>query len=246
MSIGGSCVHCKSADRITTSNPYGFANDYLLCAKCITNTIEEMQWLIDNYNSDIFTVNKQSSIPTAFANHILATSYENFLPRLFNQNPDLIVFNYGWNDGGLTLEQDIAAVSQYGEYTLYSYIGAMNFLLKKIYENNPHQSVALVGEIREHSMNEHEKYVAEKWLIPFYDLYNKCGFSSKQITTTGYWDNNHYWVESGGTSQTLYVYQTWLYDNIHPHSSMDGRALNRITKCRVPFFMNDLREVLAE
>lgn len=245
-SIGGSCVHCKSPDRISVDNPYGFSTDFDLCAKCVTNTIEEMQWLIDNFNSPIFTINVHTSLSNAEKEEILSGSYENLLFKYLNGGsygtPDLYVFNYGWNDTGLSLQEEIQMLTTYGEKNLYSYIGAMNFLLDIVYSNNPHTNVVIIGEIRENGIIEHEKYVANSWCIPYCDLKNKCGFSTHTITTTGYWQNNK-WVDSGGSDQTLPIYMCWLQDGIHPHSSQDGRALNRITKYLVSFFINEIRLV---
>lgn len=100
-SVGSSAITCKSPDRITESNPYGFTHDFEGCSRCLTNTIEEMNWIIEHYNdSSVFDYRTVSSLSESDKDFIRSCSYENkLLPYLTSiKCPDLFVFDHGHND----------------------------------------------------------------------------------------------------------------------------------------------------
>ena len=99
--IGSSSVVCKDPSRISAGNPYGFVNDFELCSRCLTNTIEEMEWVIDHYNdTNVFTYRTVDTMTEELETFIKNCSYENsLLPYLTLANcPDLFVFDHGFND----------------------------------------------------------------------------------------------------------------------------------------------------
>lgn len=99
--VGSSAITCKSPDRITESNPYGFTHDFEGCSRCLTNTIEEMNWIIEHYNdTSVFDYRTVSSLSESDKDFIRSCSYENkLLPYLTTiKCPDLFVFDHGHND----------------------------------------------------------------------------------------------------------------------------------------------------
>jgi len=245
-SVGASCVSCKNPSYINaTTNPYGFSlTDFNPVSRCMTNTIAEMQWIIANYNSPIFTLNVPSSMTTDISNGILDYSYENMLNRHLGVNaPDLYVFDHGHNDGG-TIATDADLIATYGEKTLYCFTGAMNFLFNKIKEDNPQAKIVIIGEyenVARPDVGALQTSVANSWNIPIFKLWEKLGWNrTRKITTSGYWSNG-LWVPSGGASQQLTVMQCWVADGVHPHTDLSDKALNFITDNLYAWFANEVR-----
>ena len=99
--VGSSAITCKSPDRVSPSNPYGFTHDFEGASRCLTNTIEEMNWIIEHYNdSSVFEYRTVSSLSESDKDFIRSCSYENkLLPYLTDTKcPDLFVFDHGHND----------------------------------------------------------------------------------------------------------------------------------------------------
>jgi hypothetical protein len=99
--VGSSAITCKSPDRISESNPYGFTHDFEGASRCMTNTIEEMNWIIEHYNDKtVFDYQTVSSLSDSDKDFIRSCSYENkLIPYLTDiKCPDLFVFDHGHND----------------------------------------------------------------------------------------------------------------------------------------------------
>lgn len=100
-SIGSSAITCKSPDRISDSNPYGFISNFEGASRCLTNTIEEMNWIIDHFDDkSVFNSGTVSSLSDSDKEFIRSCSYENkLLPYLTKTKcPNLFVFDHGHND----------------------------------------------------------------------------------------------------------------------------------------------------
>lgn len=100
--VGSSCVCCKNPDLISASNPYGFINNFEAVSRCLTNTVEEMQWAIDHFDdASVFNYAVPASLSDDDKAFILSCSYENRLLPYLTENtlPDLFVFDCGHNDG---------------------------------------------------------------------------------------------------------------------------------------------------
>lgn len=99
--VGSSALHCKSPDRISTANPYGFLTNFEAVSRCITNSLDEMDWVIEHYNdSAVFTQNVPSSLTDADKEFIRSCSWEIKLrQKYFNDNfPDVWIIDHGHND----------------------------------------------------------------------------------------------------------------------------------------------------
>ena len=99
--VGSSALHCKDPNRINTSNPYGFLSNFEAVSRCITNSLAEMNWIIEHYNdSAVFTQNVPATLSDADKEFIRSCSWETKLNKYFNNNdfPDLWVIDHGHND----------------------------------------------------------------------------------------------------------------------------------------------------
>lgn len=226
--VGESCVHCKDYTLISDRNPYGFVEDFRNVSRCLTNTLEEMQWIINNYKSGVFTKNVPTTLTEDDKALILGCSYENRLLPYLNTT-DLFVFDHGHNDKADTGNHSYDAVkTKYGEKNLYSYVGAMNWIMDLIKTNNPRAKVIQISEY-DYNTNrygvEKQRKFAELWGIPFMELYKLTGWTSPlTIRTTGYWNTDGYWVDNGGSEQSLTVRQMYLKDDLHPYTDRSNKT----------------------
>lgn len=92
-------------------------------------------------------------------------------------------------------------------YDVNNTIGALNALIKYIYENNPTAKIVLIGhyeceKVTAGYAKQVVELVAEYWKIPLLRLYDVLGINQKKITTNGYWDINNVWHNTGFTFTT--------------------------------------------
>lgn len=99
--VGSSALHCKDPNRISTANPYGFLANFEAVSRCITNSLDEMEWIIEHYNdSAVFTQNVPSSLTDADKEFIRSCSWEIKLGKYFTAEafPDAWIIDHGHND----------------------------------------------------------------------------------------------------------------------------------------------------
>lgn len=100
-SVGSSCLHCKNKNRISERNPYGFVENFEGVSRCLTNTLDEMEWIIAHYNdTDVFTKNVPSTLSDEDKEFIRSCSYEKKINKYLTENnfPDLWIIDHGHND----------------------------------------------------------------------------------------------------------------------------------------------------
>lgn len=98
---GSSCLHCKNKNRISERNPYGFVENFEGVSTCLTNTLDEMEWIIAHYNdTDVFTKNVPSTLSDEDKEFIRSCSYEKKINKYLTENnfPDLWIIDHGHND----------------------------------------------------------------------------------------------------------------------------------------------------
>lgn len=99
--VGSSCLHCKNKNRISERNPYGFVENFEGVSRCLTNTLDEMEWIIAHYNdTDVFTKNVPSTLSDEDKEFIRSCSYEKKINKYLTENnfPDLWIIDHGHND----------------------------------------------------------------------------------------------------------------------------------------------------
>ena len=162
--VGSSGITCKEPDRVSASNPYGFSHDFESCSRCLTNTVEEMQWIINHYNDrSIFDYRTVESLTDEQKAQILSFSYENRLLPYLNgaqKEPDMIVIDHGFND--IVYEDD----------TYYDYqIELVGTKRNGWYKNGVEQVSQYIQSI-EFDCSGYDYVMLNTTIGPWYDVYD--------------------------------------------------------------------------
>lgn len=247
--VGSSNVHCKQPDRVNAeTNPYGFIGNFESVSRCLSNTTAEMQWIIDNYDSSIWTSGKVSSMPDVLKNQILANSYQTKLDKYLTAKtfPDLFVFDHGHNDPFNSLAVENEYYTQYGEYSTYSFRGSMNFLIQRILNFNPYAKIVMIGEYTGKESDQiptMQMQVATDWNIPICKDWRKLGWTkTKTIVVNGNWvknGNTYVWTPTDNPT-TMSMFARWIPDGIHPHTDPSNKALRHMADVIGQWLDNDI------
>lgn len=233
--IGESAIHCKRPWAITDNNPLGFSNNWSVVSRCLSNSLDDMEWVIENYNNrEIFNWNAVDTLTDSQKEAIRDCSWERKLKRHLGENrADLYVFDHGHNDEISDSQERYYTDEIYGgKYNLYTYRGAMNFLINKIKEDNPFARIVMIGEYenqKQPKISEYQSIVANDWSIPLYKQWEQLGWSQNTVKTTGFWENG-YWTPNGGPERYTTYLDLWLPDKIHPHSDLSGKAIRFVAE----------------
>ena len=158
---------------------------------------------------------------------------------------DLYVFDHGYNDVIPNDHADLEIIPD-NEFDKRYFVGAANFLIQRILNDNPRAKIIWIGHYEDQLDNEGvhqnrgktvcpmQEYIADKWGIPICKTWSKLGWSGQTATTTGYW-NNGYWVASGGTSQEIVVKDAQFPDGIHPHTDKSGDSVKAMANVIADF-----------
>lgn len=237
--IGESSVHAKLIQRVNEFNPYGFVSNWEKAARCLTNTVAEVNWLINNVGAQdadgnyIFT-NRPETIDDNRKEFYRNCSYERVIDT--QSNIDIYVFDHGHNDnsynenvvnGQVKTDEEMRAL--YGQNNLYTWEGACNFIFSHILALNNKARIIMIGELdnRLAHVPEYQMKVATSWEIPIYKQWEVLGWNvNNTFTTTGYWNNTTgMWIESGGPSRQITTHSRFIRDDIHPSSDASGYAV---------------------
>lgn len=166
-------------------------------------------------------------------NQILNNSWERKLKKYLTNStaPALFVFDHGHNDpiNNMTAEQSY--YEQYGDNSLYTFRGAFNFLMRKILQFDSSKQVVMIGEYSgtdTDQINAMQIQSANDWNIPLFKLWRKLGWSkTKTIACNGHWQKSgdlYTWVIDNNYTN-ITVFNKWIADGIHPHSSPTDKPL---------------------
>ena len=151
---------------------------------------------------------------------------------------DLYVFDHGYNDGvqdlGFTELSDDPPANNPTDRKYW--IGAMNFLFKKILDDNPRARIVIIGHYntdKNKGTNMETSYVcaaqkklAESWGYPLIETWKHIGFSASHTANVS------------GTETP--ISQIWMPDDIHPSSDTSGKALQHYANVLYPL-IRDIR-----
>ena len=231
--VGSSTVHCRRLNYVSQANPYGFIEPFDAVSRSLSNTLEMAEWIIDHFTDFRNAPPSLSEDDKAF---IRSCSYETKLDKYLTPEtePDLWVFDHGHNDY-LGTETDY---SESEPFSTFTFQGAMNFLINRIKQFNPHAKIIIVGDYdaqRYPAITTYQKAVADRWEFPFFRLFEEMGWSDKTISTTGFWRNGM-WQTKGGTEHEMSYINVWCADDLHPHSDATGRALDYYARVLFKYF----------
>lgn len=222
-SVGSSTVHCRRSDHVSTSNPYGFIEQFDPVSRSLANSLEMQEWVINHYTE--FN-NHPDTLTDTDKDFIRSCSYERKLDKYLTKEtePDLWVFDHGHNEY-------LGSENEYSEtdpYSAFTFQGAMNFLINRIKQYNPYAKIVIIGDYdkqRYPLIATYQEKVAERWEFPFYKLYDEMGWNNKTLVTTGFWRNG-FWQTKNGTEHEVTYINVWCADDLHPHSDTTGKALD--------------------
>lgn len=251
--VGGSSICCKKK---SFTNWHNMPNSFSTAYRCFSNTLEEQEWVIEQMaDGGIYAGNSME------ADYIRSLSYEKkLIPYLDGTYPcpDLFILEHGANDLRTTEDYD-----ENIPYELTNYYGAMNFIIKTIFEYQPQARVMIMGHYENQSKErviaegeddygartiaargivpEKQQKVAEMWNIPIYKTWEYMGWSQMKISTkgkwvSGYWQENYY---NSPVEMTMLAYN--LPDQSHPHADKSGKANLKIAGSLAEFIENNIR-----
>lgn len=238
--IGSSCVHCKDPARISEDNPYGFKSGFESTSRCLSNSLDEANWIIDHWNSDIWTSGVPSEMTDWLKGKIRSFGYEEKIDKYLTEStfPDLFVFDHGYNDSS-----DVNNYYEtYGRYNLYCFRGAMNFLIKRILDYNPEANIVIIGNYTTtRDVPQMQDTVAKDWAIPICKQWEQLGLTQTEyVTCEGYWhlnnDGDYEWIEDG-TPRQYTIKDRLIPDGIHPHSNPTGIVNKKMAQNLAKWFL---------
>ena len=246
--IGSSCVHCKNPNLISSSNPYGFISNFEKVSRCLTNSIEEMNWIVNNYNSSIFTSGKPTSAPNGAT--IRGYSWENKINKYKNENIDLWVIDHGFNDFGYADYLDESKYNEYGKNNLYTFQGAFDFIISKIKDMNPFARIVIIGNYENQNrpeVAEYQEKIAKRYSLPLFKAWEVYGWSQETIEPYGKWvadsENSslYNWVTTTEKQSAIPYLYLWLPDKVHPHTDKSGNTLRFMAEHNAQWLDNNVR-----
>ena len=202
--IGSSCVHCKLPSRVSASNPYGFYQNFEKVSRCLTNSTEELEWIVDHWNTEgLWNVGTVSEMTPELSQQILSNGYETKIDNYLNVNnfPDLFIIEHGYNDVWNSMEQQDQFYQTYGNSYLYSYRAGMNFIIERILSYNPRAKIILLSHYTaggntatDRDVAIMQEVVADSWDMPMLKQWEKLGW-----TTTNNVNRKGHWLQNGGS-----------------------------------------------
>lgn len=251
--VGGSSICCKLKN---SDNWHNMPSTFSTAYRCFSNSLEEQEWIIGQIvEGGIYEGNSMD------ADYIRSLSYERkLIPYLDGTYPcpDLFIIEHGPND--------LRTIEDYDEsepYNLCSYYGAMNFIIKTIFEYQPQARILIMGHYENQSpkriISEGEddygartiaargivpgkqQKVAEMWNIPIYKTWEFMGWSQMKVKTKGKWING-YWQENYYDKPIeMDMLSYCIPDKTHPHSDKSGKANLKIAGSLAQFIENNVR-----
>lgn len=117
---------------------------------------------------------------------------------------DIYVIDHMYNDVQPMFKDDATNFTTLPDdpYDVNHPIGAVNALIKYIYDHNPQAKICLIGHYEDKKAT--GKWcktaldvVADYWNIPICPLYDLLGLNQVKINTNGYWDTEYRWHDTG-------------------------------------------------
>lgn len=239
-SLSSSCVRAGSYTHSTTDDPMGWGgmNAYSLFLSLSLSSAEKQQ-IIDQWAAkwiNIITIGAdQVSFTDAWITIYKNASWDIKLAKYLSGGSvgqcDLYVFDTGYNDMVETVGASDFSV-QPAEYSDRRYFaGAMDFIIRKILDDNPRARILIIGHYNNGSdpfgrganfagsyVCEGQKTLADKWGIPIVETWNLLGLSMMKI----------------GNDTTPVIYARYP-DHLHPNSDTTGTELKRYAEALVPY-----------
>ena len=236
--VGSSCARAGCKSKITDNDPYGWtgANFYNV-AYGLSGTLSEKNELINNFSKwKTLLEGCPETLSDSEKQKILSCSYENKLDKYLSNGSvgtmDLYVFDHGYNDNWF-YNSSINQMDVIPDNNMdrFYYIGAMNFLINRILEDNPKAVICFIGHYeadrKETSIvTKAQQVLADYWRFPFIKTWKYLPFTERTVQANGYWQMSGgigTWVEDD-KQYLMTMREVWLADGLHPYSDGSGKA----------------------
>lgn len=225
----GSSGARRGKRQTSKSDPYGWEGlAWQNVVRSLSQSLKEKQELIDNWKYWRTKFRNGNVAPEALSDSLkkemLSWSWESKLNRYLGEGnrADLYVFDHGHNDFLAYLQnaEDMDILPEDTRNRNY-FLGAMNFLIDKILQDNPRARICFIGHYENQKksiISLGQKKLAAYWGFPLLDLWDRLGWSQQTVLTTGYWKDKYTWVAEGGPLSQKTMTQIWMQDNLHPAS----------------------------
>lgn len=230
--VGSSAARMGNHVNATESDPNGYAGvPATCCLLSLSGTVAEKTAILEDWDTwnEIFTIGVDQ-IDTSDPDKYLNCSYERKLDKYLTGGSvgpvDMYVFDHGYNDAGNNNGVNYADTKVVPTNALDRtyFIGAMNFLIDRIKQDNYRASIVIISHYNDEGqyadLIEAQQFIADKWNIPFINISNRMGFSTARSVTIN------------GTTKTMKDW--WLPDTIHPSSDTSGKALQHYAEVLAP------------
>lgn len=240
-SVGSSPVRGMRSSQITADNPYGFiAENYKSSALSLATSLAEKEWLISNWNSDVFTGGKYTEMTDALAEEIRNCSYERKLDKYLTPNtfPDAFVFDHGRNDMWSEEDWTNDGTNPVNTAKRHNFHQAMNFLIDRILRYRKDAKILIIGHYTNKPRYETDsaldfpdkvaqaqEVLASEWNLPLLKTWEHTGWGNKCIYTSGQAKSTIMWA---------------LPDGVHPHSDKTGAAVKKMADIMTPFIRDNV------
>lgn len=231
--IGSSTVHCRRSSYVSNDNPYGFIEPFDAVSRCLSNSLEMQEWVINHFSS---FRDAPTSLSESDKEFIRNCSYERKIGKYFNKEnePDIWVFDHGHND----YFGDESNYTEEHQYDCFTFRSAMNFLINKIKEYNPRAQIIFLYDYDDKKYPNiviNQRIVYDDWNFYSYKLYKDLGWTNKTVKTNGYWLDG-FWYDDGVSEQNISYIDLWCADGLHPHSDKSRKAIDIIANNIVKHF----------
>jgi len=180
----------------------------------LSQTIAEKDYIFDNW-ATIYTKFQDAGSLTSTCpktkEQLRDYSFERKLIAnyLTNDGAKIFVLDHGFNDMfkiAMSDGQDIPAQGSATERMYYT--GAMNYIIRKIYESDPRNKIVMITHYRKgepdlDKLYDTQRKIADYWQIPLVSLADLMTINSISINTQGYWNSSYIWQNSGYTFTDL-------------------------------------------
>lgn len=248
--VGSSCIHCKSPDYITEANPRGFNPNFEASSRCLTNSDDDYDWIIEHDDASFWTNKGEYDGGEWWQNKIRSFGYNEMIDKYLTAStfPDLFIFDHGFNDPFVDMATRQAYNTAYPSLAWqYSYNAGMDFLIQRILSYRPDAKILLIGCYAEvNRVPEMQSEVSKAWNLPLVSLWQFLGWTkTRQIQQYGHWSqvsgtSDWEWITDSSTSW-MTVFARWVPDGIHPHTYPGHVAETRMAEVIAAWMLGKLQ-----
>lgn len=232
--IGSSGVRFGAHDYSTENDPRGLAGCWALeTMLSLSASVPEKEQIMTDWDSKWKNILPGANSVDITNNRqmYLNSSWDICLAKYLSGGLigqcDLYIFDHGHNDiivsGDSSELTDVPPVRPNRAY----FLGAMDFLITKILEDNPRARIMFIGHYendRKTGVSEAQEMLNSIWGYPLCKTWEKMGWSQNTVTI-----NN----------ETKTITQIWMPDDIHPASDLTNKALKHYRDVVGAFIKNN-------